>query len=87
MLSEPNLSYKPFWGICRPLNSWRANSPNPIQICCAMNNHRLFFFYKFLMISSVNCSVVALPPRSGVNTLCSSNTLFKALRILLETTS
>ena len=35
MLSEPNLSYKPFWGICRPLNSWRANSPNPIQIYCA----------------------------------------------------
>ena len=35
MLSEPNISYKPFWGICRPLNSWRANSPNPIQICCA----------------------------------------------------
>jgi len=34
-LSEPNLSYKPFWGICRPLNSWRANSPNPIQIYCA----------------------------------------------------
>ena len=36
MLSEPNLSYKPFWGICRPLNSWRANSPNPIQIYCAI---------------------------------------------------
>ena len=35
MLSEPNLSYKPFWGIYRPLNSWRANSPNPIQIYCA----------------------------------------------------
>ena len=35
MLSEPNISYKPFWGICRPLNSWRANSPNPIQIYCA----------------------------------------------------
>ena len=41
MLSEPNISYKPFWGICRPLNSWRANSPNPIQIYCA-----LFFVYK-----------------------------------------
>ena len=37
MLSEPNISYKPFWGICRPLNSWRANSPNPIQIYCAAN--------------------------------------------------
>ena len=37
MLSEPNISYKPFWGICRPLNSWRANSPNPIQIYCAEN--------------------------------------------------
>ena len=36
MLSEPNISYKPFWGICRPLNSWRANSPNPIQIYCAL---------------------------------------------------
>ena len=35
MLSEPNISYKPFWGICRPLKSWRANSPNPIQIYCA----------------------------------------------------
>ena len=34
MLSEPNISYKPFWGICRPLISWRANSPNPIQIYC-----------------------------------------------------
>ena len=39
MLSEPNISYKPFWGICRPLNSWRANSPNPIQIYCALNCH------------------------------------------------
>lgn len=29
MLSEPNISYKTFWGICRPLKSWRANSPNP----------------------------------------------------------
>ena len=38
MLSEPNISYKPFWGICRPLNSWRANSPNPIQIYCAQLN-------------------------------------------------
>ena len=38
MLSEPNISYKPFWGICRPLNSWRANSPNPIQIYCAQNS-------------------------------------------------
>ena len=38
MLSEPNISYKPFWGICRPLNSWRANSPNPIQIYCAKIN-------------------------------------------------
>jgi len=38
MLSEPNISYKPFWGICRPLNSWRANSPNPIQIYCAKVN-------------------------------------------------
>ena len=37
ILSEPNLSYKPFWGICRPLKSWRANSPNPIQIYCAIN--------------------------------------------------
>lgn len=36
MLSESNISYKPFWGICRPLNSWRANSPNPIQIYCAI---------------------------------------------------
>ena len=35
MLPEPKISYKPFWGICRPLNSWRANSPNPIQIYCA----------------------------------------------------
>ena len=34
MLSKPNLDYKPFWGICRPLISWRANSPNPIQIYC-----------------------------------------------------
>ena len=41
MLSEPNISYKPFWGICRPLNSWRANSPNPIQIYCATTNHPL----------------------------------------------
>ena len=38
MLSEPSISYKPFWGICRPLNSWRANSPNPIQIYCAKIN-------------------------------------------------
>ena len=38
MLSEPNISYKPFWGICRPLKSWRANSPNPIQIYCAKVN-------------------------------------------------
>ena len=38
MLSEPNISYKPFWGICRPLKSWRANSPNPIQIYCAPLN-------------------------------------------------
>jgi len=38
MLSEPNISYKPFWGICRPLDSWRANSPNPIQIYCAKIN-------------------------------------------------
>ena len=38
MLSESNISYKPFWGICRPLNSWRANSPNPIQIYCAKVN-------------------------------------------------
>ena len=47
MLSEPNISYKPFWGICRPLNSWRANSPNPIQIYCAhfdMSFTRLFRF-------------------------------------------
>ena len=36
MLSEPNLSCKPFWGICLFLNSWRANSPNPIQIYCAL---------------------------------------------------
>ena len=36
MLPEPKISYKPFWGICRPLNSWRANSPNPIQIYCAL---------------------------------------------------
>ena len=34
MLSGSNLSYKPFWGIYRLLNSWRANSPNPIQIYC-----------------------------------------------------
>ena len=40
MLSEPNISYKPFWGICRPLNSWRANSPNPIQIYCARKKGR-----------------------------------------------
>ena len=39
MLSEPNISYKPFWGICRPLNSWRTNSPNPIQIYCATIVH------------------------------------------------
>ena len=38
MLSEPKISYKPFWGICRPLNSWRANSPNPIQIYCALKS-------------------------------------------------
>ena len=38
MLSESNISYKPFWGICRPLNSWRANSPNLIQIYCAKVN-------------------------------------------------
>ena len=44
MLSEPNISYKPFWGICRPLNSWRANSPNPIQIYCAKN-------YRFELVS------------------------------------
>ena len=41
MLSEPNISYKPFWGICRPLKSWRANSPNPIQIYCALISSRL----------------------------------------------
>lgn len=35
MLSESNISYKPFLGICLPLNSCRANSPNPIQIYCA----------------------------------------------------
>ena len=39
MLPEPKISYKPFWGICRPLNSWRANSPNPIQIYCAVISH------------------------------------------------
>ena len=41
MLSEPNISYKPFWGICRPLKSWRANSPNPIQIYCAKKDDNL----------------------------------------------
>ena len=41
MLSEPNISYKSFWGICRPLKSWRANSPNPIQIYCAEISSRL----------------------------------------------
>ena len=41
MLSEPNISYKPFWGICRPLKSWRANSPNLIQIYCANKIHLL----------------------------------------------
>ena len=35
MLSESNISYKSFWGIYRPLKSWRANSPNPLQIYCA----------------------------------------------------
>ena len=40
MLSEPNISYKPFWGIYRPLKSWRANSPNPIQIYCAIKKGR-----------------------------------------------
>ena len=44
MLSEPNISYKPFWGICRPLKSWRANSPNPIQIYCAFFNRILKCF-------------------------------------------
>ena len=39
MLFEPNISYKPFWGICRPLKSWRANSPNPIQIYCVIKRH------------------------------------------------
>ena len=42
MLPEPKISYKPFWGICRPLNSWRANSPNPIQIYCARRNSPIF---------------------------------------------
>ena len=49
MLSEPNISYKPFWGICRPLNSWRANSPNPIQIYCA-NKIYLFVTAPFLIV-------------------------------------
>ena len=44
MLPEPKISYKPFWGICRPLNSWRANSPNPIQIYCAMKSAYALFF-------------------------------------------
>ena len=43
MLSESNISYKPFWGICRPLNSWRANSPNPIQIYCAKQSKYDYF--------------------------------------------
>ena len=47
MLPEPKISYKPFWGICRPLNSWRANSPNPIQIYCAYNKHSLAVYEKF----------------------------------------
>ena len=59
MLSEPNISYKPFWGICRPLNSWRANSPNPIQIYCAIIlTHRKDESY-FEYISRVSTSKLA----------------------------
>ena len=64
MLSEPNISYKPFWGICRPLNSWRANSPNPIQIYCA------------LKIQS-NKEISSLKPLFTYNILFSIYALFK----------
>ena len=46
-----------------------------------------FIFYKFLIISSVNASVEALPPRSKVNTFLSSNVLFNAFRIFVATPS
>ena len=26
---QPNISYKPFWVYAAPLNSWKADSPNP----------------------------------------------------------
>ena len=26
---QPNISYKPFWVYATPLNSWKADSPNP----------------------------------------------------------
>ena len=41
-VARAKISYKPFWGICRPLNSWRANSPNPIQIYCAKLSSHFF---------------------------------------------
>ena len=44
-------------------------------------------YYKFLIISSVNASVEALPPRSKVNTFLSSNVLFNAFRIFVATLS
>ena len=56
MLSEPKISYKPFWGICRPLNSWRANSPNPIQIYCAFN--KATFVFKSSSFATLSWSTV-----------------------------
>ena len=50
-------------------------------------NTSSFIFYKFLIISSVNASVEALPPRSKVNTFLSSNVLFNAFRIFVATLS
>ena len=44
-------------------------------------------YYKFLIISSVNASVEALPPRSKVHTFLSSNVLFNAFRIFVATLS
>lgn len=47
----------------------------------------LTYYYKFLIISFVNASVEALPPRSKVNTFLSSNVLFNAFRIFVATLS
>ena len=58
MLPEPKISYKPFWGICRPLNSWRANSPNPIQIYCAKRKALAEVLMLWLNLININVKTI-----------------------------